>query len=138
MPVQVNYLLDGIIVELLAFGLVTGKEIIDANEQIYSEANLHKMKYKVIDRSGCEKYQVSSEDIQTIAKQDKAASKTNSNITVVFVSTTDLQFGITRMWEAYVEGSGFQSIMFKDRSSADEWVQSQMDDTADSENSNLL
>ena len=60
-----------------------------------------------------------------IAEQDKAASKTNPNIIVSLISTTDLQYGISRMYQAYVGDSGFLTEIFRDRKSAEEWIEKQ-------------
>ncbi len=48
----------------MASGIVTGEEIIKAQEEIYNEENLKKQKYQIIDRTRCTEYQVSSEDIE--------------------------------------------------------------------------
>jgi hypothetical protein len=64
MAIRINYLDNGIGIEIIASGIVTGEEIIKAQEEIYNEENLKKQKYQIIDRTHCTEYQVSSEDIE--------------------------------------------------------------------------
>lgn len=122
MPVQINNLQDGIGIEFISSGVVTGKEIIEANRKIYTRENLLRLKYKIIDRSTCTDYRVTPEEIRLIADQDIEASKINKNIVIVLVSSTPLQYGMTRMWQVHAEDIGFQSKIFKDRESADEYI----------------
>lgn len=122
MPVQINFLDNGIGIEFISSGVVTGEEIIEANKKVYNDKNLIRLKYKIIDRTNCTDYRVSTEEMEIIAEQDRIASKINRNITILLVSPTDLQYGMTRMWQAYTGTTGFTSEIFKDRASADEYL----------------
>ena len=126
MAVQINYLDNGIGIEILASGIVTGEEIIKAQEEIYNEENLQKQKYQIIDRTHCTEYQVSSEDIERISDIDNRASEVNSYIIIAVVSSTPLQYGMTRMWQAYIKEDRFMTKIFVDRKNADEWIKLQL------------
>ena len=126
MPVQINYIQDGIGIEFISSGIVTGKEIIEANKKIYNRENLLRLRYKIVDRTTCTEYRVSTEEVQIIANQDTEAAKINPNIIIALVSTTALQYGVSRMWEAYVNGAGFQTGIFEDRKAADTWVRERL------------
>jgi hypothetical protein len=126
MAIQINYLDNGIGIEILASGIVTGEEIIKAQEEIYNEENLQKQKYQIIDRTHCTEYQVSSEDIERISDIDNRASEVNSYIIIAVVSSTPLQYGMTRMWQAYIKEDRFMTKIFVDRKSADEWIKLQL------------
>ena len=124
MTIQVNYIDNGTGIELIASGIVTGEEIIESHKEIYKEENLKKIKYKIVDRSKCTKYQVYSEEIEKIAAMDDNASKVNPNLIIAVISTTTLQYGMTRMWQAYLKNSFFVTKNFPDRLSADKWLKS--------------
>jgi len=126
MAIQINHLDNGIGIEILAAGIVTGEEIIKAQEEIYNEENLQKQKYQIIDRTHCTEYQVSSEDIERISDIDNRASEVNSYIIIAVVSSTPLQYGMTRMWQAYIKEDRFMTKIFVDRKSADEWIKLQL------------
>ena len=126
MAIQINYLDNGIGIEIIASGIVTGEEIIKAQEEVYNEENLQKQKYQIIDRTHCTEYQVSSEDIERISDIDNRASEVNSYIIIAVVSSTPLQYGMTRMWQAYIKEDRFMTKIFSDRKSADEWIKLQL------------
>ena len=126
MTIQINYPDNGIGIEIIASGIVTGEEIIKAQDEIYNEENLQKQKYQIIDRTHCTEYQVSSEDIERISDRDNRASEVNSYIIIAVVSSTPLQYGMTRMWQAYIREDRFVTKIFADRKSADEWIELQL------------
>ncbi len=129
MAIEIQYIDDGIGIEIIATGVVTGEEIIEAHKEIYSKTNLKKQKYQIIDRTHCEEYQVSSAEVQRIADIDNTAAKTNPNIIMALISPTDVQFGMSRMWEAFIGDSTFVTQVFRDRKRADEWVNKQLNKT---------
>ena len=126
MPIQIKYREGGIGVEFIGSGIVTGADIISANKEIYRNENFSRQRYQIVDRTKCTEYRVSHEEIRIIAEQDKAASKTNPNIIVSLISTTDLQYGLSRMYLAHVGDSGFLTEIFRDRKSAEEWIEEQL------------
>jgi hypothetical protein len=103
---------------------VTGEEVIEAHKEIYNEENFKKQKYKIVDRTDCTKYQVCPEDIEKIAEMDDEASRINPNLIIAVISTTSLQQGMTRMWQAYMKNSVFITKNFQDRISVDNWLNS--------------
>lgn len=126
MAIRINYIDNGIGIEINASGIVSGEEIIEAHKEIYSKENVTRQKYQIIDRSDCEEYLVSHEEVKKIAELDKAASKSNPNIIIAIIASSDLQFGMSRMWQAYIEESNFVTKIFHDRKSADEWIEIQL------------
>jgi hypothetical protein len=127
MTIQINYLDDGIGIEIIACGIVTGEEIVKAHKEIYSAENLKKQKYQIIDRTHCTEYRVFTEDIDRISEIDNKASEVNPNIIIAVVSPTSLQYGMTRMWQAYLNEDHFVTKIFQDRKSADEWIKLQLE-----------
>jgi len=122
MPIKVNFIDDGKGVEFMSSGIITGKEIIEANKEIYTPQHLPKLRYKIIDRTNCTDYRVTSNEIRIIANQDKEASKINNDITVLLVTQSILQYGMTRMWQMLSENTGFKSEIFDAREKADEYI----------------
>ena len=130
MPIKIKYINDGVGVEFVLTGRVTGGKIIEANKEIYSTTEkILKQKYQIIDRTRCTEYHINAEEIKVIAEQDKEAAKHNPNIIMVFVATNALQFGASRMWQDYVGESSFLTKIFRNRKSADEWLEQQLQRT---------
>ena len=126
MPIELKYVDDGAGVEFIATGLVTGAEIIAANNRLYGHEAFSKLRYQLIDRTHCTDFHVSNEDIEAIAAQEIEAAATNPSMIVAFVSTTDLQYGITRMYQAHVGDRGFLNGLFRNRDTALAWLQDQL------------
>ena len=126
MPIQLKYIDEGIGVEFIGSGVVTGADIIAANKKIYRNENFYRQRYQIVDRTKCTKYQVSHEEIIIIAEQDKVAAKTNPNIIIAFISTSPLQYGISRMYQAYVGDEGFLTEIFRNRKSTEKWIEEQL------------
>jgi len=126
MPIQIKYIDGGIGVEFIGSDVVTGADIIAANKEIYRNENFSKQRYQIIDRTKCTKYDVSHKEIITIAEQDKGAAKTNPNIIIALISASPLQYGISRMYQAYVGDDGFLTEVFRDRKSAEKWIEEQL------------
>ena len=118
------FLLEGGVgVEVLATGVVCGREILAAHREIYDKKHLSKQKYHLIDKSKCTEYDVTAHDIAAIVELDEEASKTNPNIVVAFIESETLQFSLTEVWQASVEDFVFKSKSFKDRNTALEWIE---------------
>lgn len=108
--------------ELLAIGPVTGQEIIDALEQAYATEDLSGLGYKLIDRTDCTEYRVTSDEVRRIAKLDQTLAMRNPDVYMLFISTTPLQYGMTRVWQAYTDQTGLPREIFDDRAAADAWL----------------
>ena len=68
---------------------------------------------------------VSNEEVKKIVEQDITAAKINPDVIVALISTTDMQFGISRMYHSLVGDKGFLTEIFKDRKNAEEWIKNQ-------------
>jgi hypothetical protein len=124
MPIDIKSLENGRGTEFHCYGTVTGTEIMEANDRIYDVEAILKMRYKIIDRSECTDYCVTTDEIKLIAGQDMKVAKVNRDITILLVSPTPVQYGMTRMWQVYVAETGFTTKIFADRQSADAWLSS--------------
>ena len=83
MPVQVNYLENGIGVEILVEGILEGNDLLNAKIEIYNSKQFHAQKYHIIDRSACTEYYLTADDILAVAELDKKASEINNSIMMV-------------------------------------------------------
>ena len=133
MPIQIHALDDGKGVEVLATGVVTGQEVLAANREVYVRDTLEKLRYKLIDRTHCTHYAVTPLEMKIVAMQDVQASKINADLVIVLVTRGKLQYGMTRMWQLLSEKSGFRTKIFKDRESADAWLDANVRDPGDVE-----
>ena len=129
MTINIKYIDNGIGIEIIASGFVTGEEIIKAHQEIYHTQNLERQKYQLIDRTECTEYNVSTEEVKQIAAIDNAAAKSNPDIVIAIIAPTDIQFGMSRVWQVHVEESKLLTQIFRDRISAENWISEQINTT---------
>lgn len=122
MPVKINILENGSGIEFISSGVVKGIDIINANNKIYTPEHLARLRYKIIDRTTCTEYLVTSDEMRRIADQDIEASKINRSITIILVSPTKLQYGMTRMWQVLSDETGWKSEIFDTRENANDYI----------------
>lgn len=122
MPIRINYFEDRKGVEYLASGTLTGLEIIAANKQVYTPTVLKELEYKIIDRTDCEEYDVTPDEIKSIVEQDVQASKIKPGFCHLLVSTTQVQYGMSRMWQMLTGEADLDVHHFMDRDQADEYI----------------
>lgn len=79
-------------------------------------------KYQLWDLSNVKKILLSNEDIVAFTKQDAAAAKINSNMIIAIVASSDLIYGLSRMWEANSDSSPFKSMVFRNIEDAEKWI----------------
>lgn len=126
MPLEITYPNNGEGIEVCALGHINHSEILEAYDEIYSEENIKKRKYFLIDRSECKEDSMSNEGIQQIAARDSYALKVNPNLVIAHIAPTDFQYGLTRMWQAHMGDDQFSIKIFRDRKSAEAWIKSKL------------
>lgn len=110
-----------------AVGVVTGSDIIEANEWLYSEFHNEGLaEFQLWDFSAATQIIVDTEKIQTMAHQDRQAAQTLSQLAVAVVAPGDLIYGLSRMWQAFADDEAIQSHVFRDVGEAEIWLYSQM------------
>ena len=130
MPIAVRYIEvgEGIGVEMIGEGHVTGAEICDALAASYSDEILPIQKYQIWYLSNVESFEFPEKDFQRMVSLDLRASQTNPSIIMAVVAEEDLIFGMSRMWEAHMEmkQAGFETMTFRNREDADQWISEKM------------
>ena len=111
-------------------GKVTLKDFITGAAEAYSEENIQIQRYQIIDFTNCTSFELSSNDMQQIAKIDKEASETNPNIIIAIIATTDVAFGMSRVYEAYADETGFDIMVFRNSEDAEAWIQEKLKNNA--------
>lgn len=128
MPIEIEYIDNGTGLIFKAIGKVTGTQVIEHNKKVHANDNFKSLKYWIVDRSSCTEYLINAEEVSELAKLAKDAARQNSNLIMALVSETDLQFGMSRMFEAQISQTGFRTKVFRDRKSAEEWISEELVD----------
>ncbi len=122
MPFDIKYLNDGSGIELSGYGTLAGTDLIRANQDLYLEMHTSQVRYHLIDFSSVTHFAVSPEDAHCCARQDLKAAAMNPTIIIAIVAPTKLAFGISRIWDAYMEASGLKRGIFTNRIEAMQWL----------------
>ncbi len=129
MPIEIQYTDDSIGVNFCAVGKVTGKDILESAKDIFQSKGFVNLRYWIVDRSRCTKYEVSPDEVRLIAELDNEAAKINPNLLMALISETDFQFGVSRMYEGYINETGFKTMVFRDRDAAEKWIKTELNKT---------
>lgn len=101
---------------------VTGKEIYDAHKTAIADSNFKNQKYWLVDRTECEQFKVTPDELIEISKIDNTAAKINPRLLMAIIASTDVQYGMSRLYSAYIDENGFKTCIFKKRAEADSWI----------------
>ena len=126
MPMSIDYIGDGGII-IRGEGLITGSEIIEANDIIYeSPDKIKKIKYQICDLTNASDYSTSESELRAISNQDKKASEINPKMFIAVVGEKDVIFGLARMWEAFSYDSPLETMVFRKMEDAQQWVREKL------------
>lgn len=125
MPIQIDYLDNGLGACFRGTGVVTGQDILSANFEMFSTPEkTQKYKYGLADWTGVTEYKVTSSELEKAAIQDKNASQYLPELFVAVVADRDLEFGFSRMWAVFIEANelNWEVMVFRNRAVAETWI----------------
>ncbi len=119
---EISYRDDGGVI-LSWKGLVTGKELIDAFSEIYAtDEQIKRIAYQLVNLTKSEEILVTANDLKEVASLDIRASKVNPSMLVAVVGERDIVFGLSRMWEAFVDDAPLKTRVFRTLEDAEDWL----------------
>lgn len=123
MPYKVDWEGKG---SVLTFsGLLTGHDLVDANDQVYEDDRFLSMEYQIVDFSHIEDLDMSSDDVKTLAHRDVIQTKRLDHTVKIAVVTDRVAIkGLARMWELTGDCEVWDTMIFKDLESARAWAMS--------------
>ena len=121
MPISIN-IIDSTYLLLQGKDIISIADLIITNEYIYSEVAPAIAQFQLVDLSQATRFAVSSEDLHSIAEQDKSAAEDIGHLVVAIYAPKDLAFGLSRVWEVYAEAPGVETSVFRDYEAAHTWL----------------
>jgi hypothetical protein len=128
MPIEIEGHQNGVGVVYNCRGAVTIDDFFQAGLGFlaYPE-EIKKWRYCLIDLTFVEAMNISSTDIQTVVEQNKRIAEVAIPGALLGVaSPRDLGFGLSRMWEAFMEEIGWETMTFRSRPQAEDWIRQRM------------
>jgi hypothetical protein len=123
MPIEVEVLQNGTGLLLRYRGNVTGKDKIEVMERLIASPELvSRLRYMVID-DGSAHLDLSMEEVRIIAGQDRRIAQiAPAGIVVAMIAPREVDFGMARMWQVFVEETGWETMVFRSFDEADLWL----------------
>ncbi len=124
LPVYLNRGEQGVV--LACHGHVTARQLAEAKKPLVANpAGVEACLFALVDHTPAEHTDYTIADVRALARWDHALSNhTRKGIAVAVVAPKDLQYGLARMWEALVEVTGWETMVFRSRSCAEAWIKS--------------
>ena len=103
-------------------GVVTAKEVLECNLEIYGDDRFDSLTYELMDLSQAERLELTEAQVKKIAYLDKAAARSNPNMRVALVSKMDLIKELFEMYAKYSEESPWEIENFETVEEARKWL----------------
>ena len=128
MPIAIRYIDGGKGVILTGEGVVTGTDLLAANKEIYSrDLVAEPYHYGLFDADGLTGITASTEEMRALAAASIAVARRMPRFVIAIYAKDSLTFGLARMWEAFVEQSGWITHVFRERPRAVAWVKAEVE-----------
>jgi hypothetical protein len=128
MPIDLEFVFDGVGVVYHCAGSLTAQHFMDANARLLaSPERIAKLRFAVIDLTDMVPVYIAPSEMEHIVLQDRQmASFLRSSLTVALISPHNLGFGLARMWEAFAGGLEWETMTFRSRDEAETWIRTRL------------
>jgi hypothetical protein len=127
MPYTIEYQEEKRGVITTYWGVVTDEDIIQSGREKYHQREkvIH-YRYALTDLSRVEKFTATPDGIQANADISSDILKRNNEFFIAFVMPSQLEYGMGRIWQAYAGHPDTKVQIFKTRSEAEKWIDTQL------------
>lgn len=128
MPIEIKVLHNGVGVLYNSCGVLTGKDVIDANNQILTFGErVKQLRYGLVNEMAIDDITISeSEKIVIIKQEEKIARFVSYGVVVAVVAKNARTFGHTRLWGSATECADWEIEIFRDGKTAENWIRGKM------------
>lgn len=110
--------------------IVSGKELISLITQLYEDTETYlSNEFGYNDFSEVRKLDITTEQVTKIAQLNLKYHKVHPEYRIVIYTTSDLVFGISRMWTALLGSNGPKTYMARDKIKAAQWLSDELGKT---------
>jgi hypothetical protein len=108
-------------------GVLTGEELIAGSMRLRAEMKRGgHVEYAMSDLSAVTEMRVTPDDLRQLAEAQLVTAQILPRALAAVVAPHDHIFGMARMWEAYADATGWETRVFRDRTSAERWLEEQV------------
>jgi len=115
---------DGAGLLFICTGNVTARDLLDAKDRLLEmPSRLRECQFAIVDLGLASSLHLSPDDIRRIADKDRdLAVITRPGLPIAVLAPNDVAYGLARMWEIFVENTGWETIIFTSREEGENWV----------------
>jgi hypothetical protein len=129
MPYETRYTPSGADVRFT--GVATGPEIVEAKARALAHRYDGPLRFLLFDLAGADRLDVPTADVRRVAREDREYAATHPPFAIAVVAPHDLEYGLSRMWQAFVEDTPIESNVARTRAEALRWLAGQGADVAE-------
>lgn len=104
------------------WGIVSGEELLAANQSIYGDRRFDLMQYQIVDLTRVERFEVAPDDMIVMAASDRAAAISRPEVLVAVVATDETVVQRSLLYGAESERSPWEQRIFSTVGEARAWV----------------
>ena len=124
MAIKHTYNADGGVL-ITGTGVVTATEVFDRIDSLYATAEqVSQIRYLLIDFTAVSSWKMTPAEIVKTAQLDRNAVQINPAMIITIAANDERTYGLSRMWEAYLDSSPLQSRVFKTVADCEAWLAS--------------
>ena len=120
MPYETRYTPTG--ADVRFSGVTTGAEIVEAKASALAHPYHPALAFLVFDLGGADRLDVPTSDVRRVAREDRAYAATHPPFAIAVVAPHDLEYGLSRMWQAFVDDTPIDSLVVRTRAEALHWL----------------
>ena len=111
-------------------GRVEESELLAAlKEHLFQDPEkFRRYRYSLSDYSEISELDLSTQAIETIANYCREASAVNPDAIVTIVAYRDFLYGLSRMWEAWLADTDWETMIFRTREEAEAWLRQRVEE----------
>lgn len=104
------------------YGIISGKDAIQANLDIYGDPRFDNLRYGIVDLSNVEQFNIANEDLEVAAALDDAATITNPRLVIAVIATTEEALRVAALYESAMGTSKWKVKVFSAMNDAQQWL----------------
>jgi len=123
MPYEIQFEEFGRGVLVTLAGAISGEELIEANEAVYSQDGEGRLRYQIWDHTALESLELSESQLRFLSMQDREAAAKSPDQVVALVGSRKMLKEIEKIYSVFSEAwSGFESGRFGSVADARRWI----------------
>ena len=127
MSIEASLTADGIGVVYTSMGLLTGQDLLDAGEHFRVQVRSNpETRYLIMDHSAIPEEKVDIVSLKALASRVSKILEPTSEVLMAIVAPNDALFGLSRMWEALAEQTGFITRAMRTRTETTAWLEEEL------------